>query len=98
MKIFSWALSGIALGCICPVLVVLEAMALGGAHLSKGTYDLIWYSFLLVPIVWLVALILSIVEAKRKNRPKRMRLYYSPPFATRGLHIVILILGPRYRP
>ena len=98
MKILPWVLSGIALGCICPVLVVLEARAFGGAHIGKGTYDVIWHSFLLVPLVWLVALILSIVEAKRKKRPKRMRLHYSLPFAALGLHIVILILGSAYRP
>ena len=95
MKILPWVLSGVLLVCVLPVLLVLEAMALGSPQISDGTRSAVGGSLALIPFVWVLMLILCIVEAKRRMRPKRMRLYYLLPFAALGMHVVVLVLKLR---
>jgi hypothetical protein len=50
------------------------------------------YSALLAPIVWLVALILAIFEAKREKRHRVLRAYAVAPYAAAGIHMLALVL------
>ena len=49
------------------------------------------YSAMLPPPVWVVALILAIVETRRKNRPKFVRAYAVAPYAAAGIHALSLV-------
>jgi membrane protein DedA with SNARE-associated domain len=50
-----------------------------------------FYTALLPPIVWIVALILAIIEAKKQKRPRRLRTYAVAPYAAAGVHALALI-------
>lgn len=49
------------------------------------------YSSLLAPIVWVVALILAIIEAKKEKRPRVLRAYAVAPYAAAGIHVLALV-------
>ncbi|MEZ5413845.1 MAG: hypothetical protein R3F03_05965 [Opitutaceae bacterium] len=49
------------------------------------------YSAMLPPPIWLVALILAIVESKRKKRQKLLRAYAIAPYAAAGIHGLSLV-------
>jgi membrane protein DedA with SNARE-associated domain len=49
------------------------------------------YSALLAPIVWVVALILAILEAKKEKRPRVLHAYAVAPYAAAGIHVLALV-------
>jgi hypothetical protein len=49
------------------------------------------YSAFLAPIVWVVALILAILEARKDKRPRVLRAYAVAPYAAAGIHVLALV-------
>jgi hypothetical protein len=50
-----------------------------------------YYTSLLAPIVWVVALVLAIFEVKKEKRPKVLRAYIVAPYAAAGVHVLALV-------
>jgi membrane protein DedA with SNARE-associated domain len=50
------------------------------------------YSAILTPAVWMGALVLAVIEAKKKKRPNVLRAYAAAPYAAAGLHAVSLVV------
>lgn len=53
--------------------------------------QIVAYSALIAPIVWVVALILAIIEAKKERRPRVLRAYAVAPYAAAGIHMLALV-------
>jgi hypothetical protein len=50
-----------------------------------------YFTSLLAPIVWMVALVLAIFEAKKEKRPKVLRACVVAPYAAAGIHVLALV-------
>lgn len=50
------------------------------------------YSAILTPVVWIVALVLAVIEAKKKKRPIVLRACAAAPYAAAGLHAFSLVV------
>ncbi len=86
-----WILGGVLCAAGLLLMLVLEAMALGGAQVGNNVLDFVFLSMVTIPLVWLVALILCRREAKRRQRSKLLRLYHLLPFGAWALHLLILV-------
>ena len=49
------------------------------------------YSAMLVPPVWIAALVLAIIESRRRKRPRVLRAYAIAPYAAAGIHALALV-------
>lgn len=84
-------LGGVLCAAGLPLMLVLEAMAFGGAQVGNNVLDFVFLSMVAIPLVWLVALILCRHEAKRRQRRKLLRLYHLLPFGAWAVHLLILV-------
>ena len=44
-----------------------------------------------IPVVWIVALVLSIIEVRRKKREKLLNRYAMSPYVAAGAHLLVWI-------
>jgi hypothetical protein len=93
MKKLIWVISGLMLVGGLPVLLLLEAMALGGTQVTDRTRNVAMITLYLIPLVWAVSLVLCIIESKRRNRPKVIRFYRVLPFAAWPLNPLAIMFA-----
>lgn len=90
MKTRTWVFSGLLTLGGLPILVVLEAIRFGGAHVGKIELDFVWYSMVAIPLVWVAAFVLCRVEAQRRQRRQLMWVYRLLPYGAWAGHILIV--------
>ena len=90
MKKLTWVFSGLLTLGGLPVMAVMEAMRFGGAHVGRNELDLVWYSMVAIPLVWVTALVLCRVEAQRRQRRQLMWVYRLLPYGAWAVHILIV--------
>ena len=91
MKVLVWILGGVLCAAGLPLMLVLEAMAFGGAQAGNNVLDFVFLSMVAIPVVWLVALILCRLEAKRRQRKRLLWVYHLLPFGAWAVHRLILV-------
>ncbi len=52
----------------------------------------VWFTAILPPVVWIVALALAILESKRGNRPKFISRCITAPYVAFGFHFLSLVM------
>jgi membrane protein DedA with SNARE-associated domain len=50
-----------------------------------------FYSMLPAPLIWVAALVLAIIESKRRKRPRVLRAFAIAPYAAAGVHALALV-------
>jgi hypothetical protein len=95
MKTSQWILGGVAIFLILPVAGMMTGFAFDDP--TVPTYFaivrvLLAITLSAIPAVWLIALILSIVEAKNKKRENILKRYASAPNYAWGAHLLVWLL------
>ena len=67
-------------------------MALSGRQISPSSRANLGLTLALIPLVWVAALVMGIVETKRQKWLKRLRLYRLLSFAAWGVHSLVFVL------
>lgn len=92
MKKSLWVASGLLMVLGLPVLLVLEAMVMGGPRYSDHQRSVVSATLLVVPVTWVAALILSIIESRRGKRARLLLVYRILPFAVWAVNPLTLLV------
>jgi len=89
-----WIVSGLALVFVWPVAGMMTAFAYDAP--TVPTYfavvrGILGLTLLAIPVVWLGALVLSILEARGKNREWRLKRFAMAPYLAAGVHVAAWI-------
>ena len=94
MKLIAWIASGVALVLIWPFAALMTGFAYDAP--TVPTYFeiirlLLALTLLATPLVWVVALVLSIVEIRRSKRESLLMRYALAPYWAGGAHLIVWI-------
>ena|ERR1017187_5922299 len=89
MKKLPWVISGLLTLGGFPIFLTIELKHFrGDVYVGVALVD----SLEMVPLVWAVALALSLYESKHRQLASRLRLYSLLPYAAWAAHFVVLSL------
>jgi hypothetical protein len=94
MKLFLWLMSGVSLVTIWPFAAMMTTFAFDNPNVpfyEEIIRAILGVTLLAFPIVWFVALILSIVEARGQRREKLLRRYAAAPCWVGIAHLLIWV-------
>ncbi len=94
MKLFLWLMSGASLVTIWPIAAMMTTFAFDNPNVpfyEEIIRAILGVTLLAFPMVWFVALILSIVEARGKRREKLLRRYAAAPCWVGIAHLLIWV-------
>jgi hypothetical protein len=90
----AFIVSGILGFFIWPGVLLAGAMLFDTEHVpprAEMLRQIALFSALLAPVIWVAALVLAIVESRRKKRSKFIRAYAIAPYAAAGVHALALL-------
>lgn len=91
----AFIISGLLGVTIWPVVMIAGVMLMDQPNVPLRTEilrQIAAYTVLLPPVVWIAALVLAIIETKRKKREGRLRAYAAAPYAAAGVHGLALVV------
>jgi membrane protein DedA with SNARE-associated domain len=90
----AFIVSGVLGFLIWPIVMAAGVMLMDAPNVPLRTEilrQLAAYSAILVPPFWVAALLLAIIESRRRKRPRFLRAYAIAPYAAAGTHAIALI-------
>jgi membrane protein DedA with SNARE-associated domain len=93
MKI-AFIISGVVGFFVWPVVMIAGVMLMDQPDVPLRTEilrQIAVYTVLLPPVVWVAALVLAIIESKKKKRAVFLRGYAIAPYAAAGVHALALV-------
>jgi hypothetical protein len=92
MKIAPWIVSGLGLVIIWPFAGMMTAFSYDAPTVPlyfEIIRRLLGLTLFAIPLVWIVALVLFIIEARRKKRPEVLARFAWSPYIAAGAHLLV---------
>ncbi len=94
MKKTPWIVSGLGLFFAWPFIGLMTAFAYDEPTVPayfEIIRILLMVTLVLIPVVWIVALVLAIIETRKRNREKWLKYYALAPYWAAGAHLLVWI-------
>src|SRR3954465_5954953 len=94
MKKSAWIVSGLGLVIVWPLAGMMTAFAYDAPTVPRYfafVRVLLAVTLYIIPLIWILAFILSIVEARRKMRDVLLKRYAMAPYFAAGAHLLVWV-------